>query len=87
MITNILLDIVYAFVSLISRVVASFGEVSENNSITSAIVSMKDYYVSLNDYLPLDVILAIIAFSLAFELVFFFYKLIRWGYQKIPGIS
>jgi len=87
MITNGILDIVYAFVWGISRLVGSFGEVSENNAITTSLVNMKSYYTSLNDYVPLDTILAIVAFSLAFEALYFTYKLIRWGYRKVPGIT
>jgi len=87
MITTFILNIFYAFAYGISLVVASFGTVSDNNAITSYIVTLKSYYVSLNDYLPLDTILAIVAFDLAFEGIYFIYKLIRWGYRKVPGIS
>lgn len=87
MITSALLDILYQFVRGIAYVVASFGEVSENNAITVSIVTLKTYYMSLNNYLPIDTILAIVAFSLVFEGIYFVYKLIRWGYQKVPGIT
>jgi len=87
MIANTLLDILYAFVWGVTRVVGSFGEVSANNAITTSLVNIKTYYTSLNDYLPIDTILAIALFSLTFETLFFTYKLIRWGYRKVPGIS
>lgn len=87
MITTILLDIFYGFVYGVSLVVASFGTVSDNNSITESITTMKTYYMSLNEYLPLDTILAIVAFSLTFEGSVFLYKLVRWGYRKVPMIS
>jgi hypothetical protein len=87
MVTKFLLDIVYGFSYAISLVVAQFGEVSENNSVTTSIVTLKTYYNSLNEYVPIDTILATVAFSLAFEGIYFIYKLVRWGYRKVPGIS
>jgi hypothetical protein len=87
MVTKFILDIFYGFAYGISLVVASFGEVSENNAVASSIVTLKTYYTSLNDYLPIDTIVAIIAFSIAFETAYFLYKLVRWGYRKVPGIS
>ena len=87
MITKFILDIFYGFAYGISLVVASFGEVSENNAVTSSLVNFKTYYVSLNDYLPLDTLVQIVAFSIAFETAYFLYKLVRWGYRKVPGIS
>lgn len=87
MITTFILNIFYGFSYGISLVVASFGIVSDNNAITNSIVTLKNYYISLNDYLPLDTMLAIVAFDLAFEGIYFIYKLVRWGYRKVPGIS
>lgn len=87
MITTLLLNIFYQFAYGISLVVASFGVVSNNNAITTSIVTFKTYYNSLNAYLPIDTIVAIVAFDLLFEGAYFLYKLIRWGYRKVPGIS
>lgn len=87
MITDLILDIIYRFVYGISLIVASFGEVSENNNVTTAITTLKNYYMSLDAYVPLDTIVSIVAFSLAFEGVYFIYKLVRWGYRKVPGIT
>jgi len=68
-------------------VVSQFGDVPDNNAITTSITTFKSYYLSINDFVPLNTILAIVAFSLTFEGVYFLYKMIRWGYQKVPGIS
>jgi len=87
MIVTALLNIVYVFVLGITTVIAQFGEVSTNNSITSAVVSFKTYYTSLDAFLPLTTLVAIIAFDLAFEGAVFLYKMIRWAYQKVPMIN
>jgi len=87
MITNLILQIFYSFAYGISLIVSSFGEVSTNNAITTSVTAFKTYYMSVNAYIPLDTILAIVAFDLAFEGIVFLYKLVRWGYQKVPGIT
>ncbi len=87
MITTFLLDIMYSFSYGISLVVASFGTVGDNNAITTSIVTLKTYYNSLNEYIPIDTLMLIVAFDLAFEGIYFVYKLIRWGYRKVPGVT
>lgn len=87
MIGDAFFNLIYVFVLGINSLLASFGEVSQNNNITSAISNLKGYYISLNTIVPIDTILQIVAFALAFEGFVFLYKLIKWGYQKIPGIT
>lgn len=87
MIVGFLLNIVYYFVYGVSLVVSQFGDAPDNSAITTSITTLKTYYMSLNAYFPLDTIIAIVGFSLVFEGIVFIYKLIRWGYQKVPGIS
>ncbi len=87
MISTILLNILYVFAFGITLVIATFGDVSENSQITSAIAQMANYYTSLNDIFPVNTLLAIIAFDLVFEGAMLIYKLVRWGYQKVPGIT
>ncbi len=87
MITDIILKIFYAFAYSISLVVSSFGTVSANNAITDSVTALKSYYISLNGIAPIDTLLAIIAFDLTFEGSMFLYKLVRWGYRKVPGIT
>ena len=87
MIFTALLNTIYIFVLGITTVISHFGDVSETNSITNAIVSLKGYYTSLDAFLPLSTIVAIIAFDLAFEGAVFLYKMVRWAYQKVPMIN
>jgi len=87
MITNFIIQIFYYCALAISLTVSSFGDVTDTNAITTSIIALQSYYVSLNAYLPLDTILQIMAFDLAFEGFVFSYKLIRWAYNKIPSIN
>lgn len=87
MITSAILSVIYVFILAISQIFVVFGDVSTNNLITESIVTFKTYYVSLAEYLPLGTILAIVAFDLVFEGFVLTYKLVRWGYNKVPSIN
>lgn len=87
MITTFILNIIYFFVYAITLLFAGFADVSASNAITDSIVAFKSYYMSLNAYIPLNTIVAIVAFDLAFEGMMFLYKGIRWAYQKVPMIN
>ena len=87
MITGYLLDLVYLFVLGIVSLVGSFGDVTSDNVVTTAFSTLSGYYAALDPYIPIATILAIVAFEIAFETSYFLYKLIRWGYQKVPGVN
>ena len=87
MITSAILNIVYVFVLGITSLISSFGDVTAENAITQSIVVLNTYLSSLNAIIPIETIVAIILFDLAFESIYFIYKLIRWGYQKVPFIN
>lgn len=87
MITTILLNIIYVFVLGITSIISQFGDVTANGAITSSIATISSYAVALNEFIPLTVLIAIILFELTFETAVFTYRLIRWGYQKVPGVN
>jgi len=87
MITDALINIIYTVVQGLAQYLGRFGDVTNNNDFTTSIITIKSLYVSLADFLPLNYLLAIIAFDLAFEGIWVLYKLVRWGYQKIPTIN
>lgn len=87
MIITAILKIFYTFALGITWLISEFGDVSQNNAITSSIVTFKNYYVALDAFVPLSVIVAIIAFDLALEGAVYLYKLLRWAYSKVPFIN
>ncbi len=87
MITDILLNIVFSFINLLIGIFRAFGTVSPEGAITTGIATISSYLVPLNAILPLGTIILIILFELTFELLYFTYKLIRWGYSKVPGVN
>lgn len=87
MITDFLINVLYSVVLGLAQFLGQWGDVSADNNLTEAIVNARSVYVSLEPILPIVVILAVFAFDLAFEGIWALYKLIRWGYKKIPGID
>lgn len=87
MITDTLLNILLAFINAIISFFTTQADVPVNNFLTSSITAAAGYYSALNILFPFPVLFAIIAFELGFEGIFFIYKVIRWAYQKVPGVN
>lgn len=87
MITDLILNIIHLFVLLIAALIGLLGDVSISSNIADSITQIKPYYMSLDVILPMAAVVGILAFDLVFEGLYFGYKLIRWSYQKIMGIT
>lgn len=87
MITNALLGILLAFINAIASFFTAQADVPASNLLASSITTAAGYYSAMNIIFPFSTLFAIVAFELTFEGLFFIYKLIRWAYQKVPGIN
>lgn len=87
MITVILLNILLAIVNGIIYLFSTLGPIEENDAIVQSISEISLYISPLNNIIPIDTILQILLFEIVFETAYLTYKLIRWGYQKIPMIN
>lgn len=87
MISDALLNLIYFFVSGIVFLISGFGDVTVSSNITAGFSAMQPYYSALSDILPVGTILAIISFVLVFDLALLTYRLIKWAYQKVPGVN
>lgn len=87
MITDAILNLVYFFVASIVFVFSGFGDVTVSPNITAGFSAMQPYYSALDYILPIGTILAIVTFVLVFDLALLAYRLIRWAYQKVPGVN
>jgi len=87
MIIDILLNLLYAFIFIVISPFTLLSDVQPNNDLTTSIVTFVSYFSSLYFIVPFATIFGIIAFELAFETLYFGYKLIRWAYRKIPGVT
>jgi len=87
MITNGILNILFAFISLILYPLHSFSDVVLNSAFATSLSTASGYYNSLNAILPVDTMLEILGVSLAIEGAYLTYKLLMWIIKKIPMIN
>jgi hypothetical protein len=87
MIIDILLNILFLFINTITNLFRVFGTVGLNNDFSNGIAAFSSYITPLAAVLPISTIFAIILFEVAFESLYFLYKLIKWGYSKVPGVN
>lgn len=87
MITDALLGILLSFINFITRYFTTQADVPISNFLTTSVTTAASYYSAMNFIFPFDTLFQIIAFELTFEALFFIYKLIRWAYQKVPGVN
>lgn len=87
MITASLLAILTFAIDGVILLFSAFGDIPSDSNIIQGIQTIGGYLAPLDNVLPLSTIFAILAFEVIFETSYFGYKLIRWGYQKIPFIN
>lgn len=87
MITTGILYIIYVFVLGITALLATIGPVSLPADMLSGLGSLGPAYMALDAIFPIGVLISILAFEIIFDTALVTYRAIKWGYQKIPGIS
>lgn len=87
MIANALLYVIHLFLAFIAHLLSAYPDVTPNSNIVSAVTTANGYIRALNDFIPNTTILAATGALLLFEIAYAAYKVIRWAYQKIPGIN
>jgi len=73
--------------SFVNWAVSLLPLVSTNDSINTAITAASGYVSSISQVFPVTTLMAIVAFVLTFDGLWIGYQVIRWVYQKIPGIN
>lgn len=86
-IINTILYALYGFLSIVASPLLLLPDVSLPSQFTTALSSASTYISALNTYLPISDILTLLFLVIAYELAYATYKLIKWGYNKIPGIT
>jgi hypothetical protein len=86
MIFNAGLFAIHGFLSFVSGLLGN-STVTANDSILGAVTTANGYIAAVQDFLPNGPILAATAFLLVFEASYGAYKIVRWAYRKIPGIT
>lgn len=87
MLTNALLSILIAFLNGVIALLSQQGDVPVNNGLTNAITTAAGGFAAMAPYFPIGLLIIANLFFLKFDGIHLVYKLIRWAYRKIPGIS
>lgn len=87
MITDTLLSLLIAFLNTILHYFTTQADVPAFTALRDAILAANSYYSALSPVFPIGTVILIVAFRLTFEGIYFVYKLIRWAYRKVPGIT
>lgn len=87
MLLDLIINIIYGFALLILEVFSLLGSVNIGGDFADAIDYIVPLLSSVNNILPVDTIIAILAIDLVIELGIFGYKAIKWAYSKVPGIN
>jgi len=87
MITDFLITIIYNVVAVIVNIFAILPNVTLNGNIASSLTSIAPYYNAIETIFPIGTLISILGVELTFIGLYFTYKIIRWGYTKIPGIN
>lgn len=87
MIFDFILNIIFDVLNLVISPFSLLPDVSLTGELADAIATIKPYYASLSEILPIGTLVAIIAVEVIVDGSILTYKLIRWGYQKLPFIN
>ena len=84
MITSAILMVLLGFVNFC---IGLLPLVQGTSALASAISAASAYVSSIGQVFPVLTLMAILAFVLTFDGLWILYQVIRWMYQKIPGIN
>jgi hypothetical protein len=87
MITSALLNLVYWLILLVSYPIRQLSDVALPAGVAAALSQAGAELAIINAIFPVSTLIAVILAVLGVEAGYFTYKLIRWVYKKIPGIS
>jgi len=87
MIVTLFLWIVIALVNAIVAGLSLLGTPTLPSGLVGALGAAAAYYTMLDTLVPMTTVWAIVAFDLTIESAWWTYMLVRWGYQKIPGMN
>lgn len=87
MIVDFIINIVFNVIRLAIIPIEFLPDVSLPLNLVNSISNVSPYYSSLSMIFPIGTLLVIVTFDILFEVAVLTYKLIRWGYQKIPFIN
>jgi len=87
MVTTAILYLIWFTMMVATLPIRLFGDAQLPTAISDSISVASTYLTALNQFVPIEPILAILAFWLVFEAAYFVYKIAYWIIKKIPFIS
>lgn len=87
MIINALLTFLYILLYAITYPLRIIPDVPELAEINASVLTASGYISNLNGIFPVDTIITQLGIFISYELIIALYKIIKWLYQKIPGIK
>lgn len=87
MITSALIFILWAILAVITSPLLLLDNVQPITAIDNAIASMSSLLTALSIVVSVVTIVQIIVADIIFETSVFFYKGVKWIYQKLPFIN
>jgi len=87
MIVDFLIAVIYNVISAVVFVFELLPDVALPADIATNIGAVAPYYAGIETVFPIGTLVDILAVELVFIGAYFFYKLVRWAYTKIPGIN
>jgi hypothetical protein len=88
MITNAILYVLHVFLSAVAALLAKYvGVATANAGFVAAVSNANGYLAAVKDFVPVVSLVGMFGIVIVFEGSLWAYKIIKWGYQKIPGIN
>lgn len=87
MILDAIMGILWLFLTVILSPFTLLADVSPDSTVVSAIATATGYISALGVIIPMTAFRFVLIGTLAFEVPYGVYKIIRWVYRKIPGVS
>jgi len=87
MIIAVILQLILAAIGLVLSPILFLPDVSLNSAIPSALAAAGAWLGLANEVLPLATMLIVFGTILVVENTHFGYKVLKWIYQKIPGVN
>lgn len=87
MITDAIINAIYAIVYLISSPLRLLNDVVMPVKFTQAMTTVNNYLAGLNVLLPIDTIITLLTISITIEVAYLSYKLVMWIIRRFPTQS
>ena len=87
MITNAVIQIIFIIVYGITAPLRLFEDVTLDNDFITSVTTASTYISAFDNFIPVTTLVTIFGIFLAFETIYFAYKLIMWLIKKIPTIN